>query len=1009
MAIPAAPQQGGPPMRGGAPDPDLVPWRDVVAPHPEVAGGRYAEAEFAADLGQVHAGGGGPAYADARGFFTRTYLTDGLRRLLVAAARRVSGGGGEPVVPLRTGFGGGKSHALLALYHLFGGTAPASELAGGPQVLEAAGLAALPAVRLAVLAGTDLSPGRPWTSRALAGRSVRTLWGELAAQLGGADGYAAMRDEDEQAVPPGAGALARLLDDHGPSVVLLDELVPFLRPLYARAGLSAGGFDAQLTFVQNLTEAAKRSRAGMVVTTLPASDAEIGGEGGRAAAERLAATCGRLQAAWRPVAPHEGAEVVRWRLFQAVRAPAAREATCWAFAQMYANGATAFPAACRAPAYADRLRATYPLHPELFDLLEQGWTSLEGFQGTRGLLRLLAAAVHALWQRGDQGALILPGSLPLDEPPVRDQWTRCLDPAWSAVVDRDVDGERSVPATIERENPRFARGQVARRIARTLFLGSAPPERRQAGGVDLARVCLGAREPRDAGALWADAVRLLRERLTYLYADGSRLWLDARPNLLREAADRAAAIPVDRAAEEVHRRLQAAARRRVDPGVVGGVHVAREGVDPPDDPVARLVVLPLCQGHQPPARGTSAAVDLAARLLEGRARHPNMVVFLAADAGEAAGVRDAARHWLAWAGLADEAARGVIQLDAYRRAQLERGQALAAETLRLRLHGAYQWLLSPVREGQGPIRWDATRVPGEDDPIERAIRRLREDGMVHACWSPAELGLALDRWLWADAPHAEVRRVWEALTRYLYLPRLAREGVLLDALARGVEAGAPFAYADGITPDGRYRGLRLGVAGIVPHGHGLIVKPGAARAQLAAEAAARDGERRAAPERAGCGAGPPRARVGSGPGGGAAGRSALTGVTGEQRAGGTEAAAAGGCRAEGDGAQPGGGGPFPFRAPDAAGAPVPADGASPRGPWRFRGTVALDPLRTAADAAAVAEEVVRHLVALAGAEVAVTLEIDARVAGGLPPGVVRVVRENAAALRFHTAAFAEEG
>src|SRR5271166_4089628 len=117
----------------------LKPWREVVTPHKDVASGRYQQAEFAADLWQVHLGEGSDEYKNPAEFFRRTYLTESLKRLLVGGVRRVFGQGGDPVVQLQTNFGGGKTHSMLALYHLFGGAAP-SELAGVDSVLAEAGV-----------------------------------------------------------------------------------------------------------------------------------------------------------------------------------------------------------------------------------------------------------------------------------------------------------------------------------------------------------------------------------------------------------------------------------------------------------------------------------------------------------------------------------------------------------------------------------------------------------------------------------------------------------------------------------------------------------------------------------------------------------------------------------------------------------------------------------------------------------------------------------------------------
>jgi hypothetical protein len=185
----------------GTPAAGLRPWREVAVPRPDVAQGRYLQAEFAADLAQVAAGEGSAEYLEPREFFARTYITEGLRLLLMGALRRLSGGPGEPVVDLQTNFGGGKTHSLLALYHLASGANP-QELPGLEPILAAAEVAQLPAVQRAVLVGTALSPGMTRRHDSL---EVGTLWGELAWQLGGARSRRAA-GEPRLRCPPGPPA-----------------------------------------------------------------------------------------------------------------------------------------------------------------------------------------------------------------------------------------------------------------------------------------------------------------------------------------------------------------------------------------------------------------------------------------------------------------------------------------------------------------------------------------------------------------------------------------------------------------------------------------------------------------------------------------------------------------------------------------------------------------------------------------------------------------------------------
>src|SRR5437868_848428 len=323
----------------------LKPWREVVTPHKDVASGQYQQAEFAADLWQVHLGEGTDEYRDPVEFFRRTYLTDSLKGMLVGAVRRLGGQGGDPVVQLQTNFGGGKTHSMLALYHLFSGIAP-SELAGLEPVMEAAEATKLPTAKRVVLVGNKISPGNPSTKPD--GTVVRTLWGELAWQLGGKKAFNRISKDDEKATSPG-DVLRELFVEYGPCLILIDEWVAYARQLHGTSDLPAGTFETQFTFAQALTEAAKAAKQTLLVVSIPASesphqkeargvtDIEVGGERGREALSRLKNAVGRVEASWRPASPDEGFEIVRRRLFQPLSGDqfVARDAVGRAFVDLY--------------------------------------------------------------------------------------------------------------------------------------------------------------------------------------------------------------------------------------------------------------------------------------------------------------------------------------------------------------------------------------------------------------------------------------------------------------------------------------------------------------------------------------------------------------------------------------------------------------------------------------------------------------------------------------------------
>ncbi len=301
----------------------LKPWREVVTPHKDVASGRYQQAEFAADLWQVHLGEGSEEYRKPAEFFRRTFLTASLNQLLIDAVRRLSANGGDPVVQLQTNFGGGKTHSMLALYHLFSGAKP-GELLGVDNVMHDAGVSTLPTVKRVVLVGNKISPGNPVTKND--GTVVRTLWGELAWQLGGKKAFERIKADDEKATSPG-DVLRELFNEYGPCLILIDEWVAYARQLHDQSDLPGGSFETHFTFTQALTESAKLAKQCMLVVSLPASDyagsphaqaddVEVGGERGRAALDRLRNAVGRIEASWRPASAEESFEIVRRRLFE---------------------------------------------------------------------------------------------------------------------------------------------------------------------------------------------------------------------------------------------------------------------------------------------------------------------------------------------------------------------------------------------------------------------------------------------------------------------------------------------------------------------------------------------------------------------------------------------------------------------------------------------------------------------------------------------------------------------
>jgi predicted AAA+ superfamily ATPase len=944
----------------------LKPWREVVTPHKDVASGRYQQAEFAADLWQVHVGEGTDEYRNPGEFFRRTYLTDSLQRLLVGAVHRLAGSGGDPVVQLQTNFGGGKTHSMLALYHLFSGAAP-RELAGIDDVMREADTKSLPTARRVVLVGNKISPGNPVTKPD--GTVVRTLWGELAWQIGGKKAFASIAADDEKATSPG-DELRKLFNDYGPCLILIDEWVAYARQLHDQSDLPAGSFETQFSFAQALTESAKLAKNCLLVISLPASDTtgsphtqaddvEVGGQRGREALDRLRNVIGRLESTWRPASAEEGFEIVRRRLFEPMADPAQfkdRDVVARAFADFYRTQQQEFPAECREGDYEKRIRAAYPIHPEIFDRLYNDWSTLVKFQRTRGVLRLMAAVIHSLWEKGDRNPLILPVNVSIDDPRVQFELTRYLPDNWVPVIEKDVDGPSSLPLRLDGEIPNLGKFAACRRVARAIYLGSAPTATAARRGIEDRRIKLGCVMPGESPAVFGDALRRLAGVATYLYQDPPHYWYSTQPTVTSLADDRAEQLKrnSDKVTQELDRRLRVDLRKTGD---FSRVHpLPQSGQDVADDLDARLVVLGLDHTY---TREAGCAAEVAAKaILESRGSAPrlyrNTLAFLAADKTRLQDLDEAVRRYLAWDSILSE--RESLDLSAHQVRQAETQKTAADGAVTARLPETYQWLLVPVQATpQAAVDWQSSRLSGQDALAARVSKKLRSDELLITGFAATRLRMELDRVPLWRGDHVAIKQLVEDFGRYLYLPRLREPAVLFEAIREGLRLLTwnqdSFAYAEGFDEEAqRYRGLRCGEMVNVSEDNlsGVLVRADVARKQREAELA----------------------EVSGGP----------TELGGETA---TTSVPAGGPREA-------------------------ATGPEKRRAKRFHGSVTLDPARVGRDASRIADEVISHLAGLMGSTVKVTLEIEAEVEAGAPENVVRTVTENSRTLKFATHGFEEE-
>ena len=598
-------------------------------------------------------------YADPVEFFKRTYLTEGLSDLIGRAVRRLSGDdNAPPVINLQTNFGGGKTHSMLALWHVAAGL-PVGEFPQDTQELLAANGYSGAKVNRVAIVGNHFSPSG--VTKATAPTSTRSgvSWpGSSAARR---PTRSSPRPTPDRTHP--GEALHELLAEYAPAVILIDEWVAYARSLVGRDDLAGGTFDDQFTFAQSLTEAAKGTSGVLLVISIPASESgddadkivagnaeEVGGANGLEALRRLQNVVRRVADQWRPASSDEAYQIVKQRLFTQPDAAA------------LAVDRRHRPRVRRdVPQVHRRLPARIPRHrirrPHQADLPDPPRAVRPPLRGM-----VIAGAVPAHPRRAAADEHRHPRPVgrrrrltadharlhPAGHGNVNAELTQYLQDSWKAIIDADVDGPNSEPARIDKDKPLFGQRSLTKRLARTVFFGAAPTIGSAHKGLETQRVFLGTAIPGDVPGNFHAALTQLADRATYFYSGSGKYWYDLQANITRTAKDQAERLHKEDVWAEIVRRLQSQARTRGD---FTGVHVCPEtNGDIPDTDEARLVILHPKVAHK---RGTdSAAKEFAHKATEHRGSanrtNRNMLVYLAADEARLEELDTATRDYLGW-------------------------------------------------------------------------------------------------------------------------------------------------------------------------------------------------------------------------------------------------------------------------------------------------------------------------------------------------------------------------
>lgn len=778
----------------------LRPWTDVVRPHADVASGDLAMGTYAANLATVAmTSNAEPVYGDASAFFAATYFTPTMVGLLRDVFGALAGQGGDRVVQLKTPFGGGKTHSLLALYHL------ARSRDAAASVPELNGIPDPGAIRVCVLSGEFLDPAR---GREVDGRTIRTLWGELAFQLGGWAAYEALLVDGQEGPPPGGERLGRLLAGAEPALVLLDEVLVYAARAKAIA-LGATTLDRQvLLFVQHLTEAVNQSRRAALVYSLQASVGEAVGE--ESLLDALEKIAGRIDERREPVSGDEVLRVVQRRLFAEPGAEDVRREVGRRYGALLAEqlAAAAETDADRrdadraGEALEGRIVDAYPFHPELLDLMFHRWGSLPSYQRTRGALQFLATVVHALWvgraEREPQ-ALIGPGDVDLADEGTRMTFLEQVGETeqYRSVVEADFlaadAGTRRVDERLGRDAPGLERLRVGTRVATTIMLLSFGARQGADRGALESEVIEGSLVPGLDRHVLLSALEAMRgEALLYLHHVAGRYRFEPRPNLNRLIGQEQERVGRD----DVRERVRASLERAL--GAAGAEQ-------------RHVVLWPAAPASVPDAGGTFAVVylppewDPAATGLErwvldgsgGPRLNRNALCLVEPDRDRFDSARAGARRALAVQALLGQGGR--LQLSGEQRDELRERLAAANRDLDGALAHAYVRVQVPTGlADDGTLRF-ATRELATILAAGRGLHaRVREALDTHVFERLYPSKVAALAQLGPDREWAWLHEIVDALPRFLGQPKVWTSAALALGVVEGVAQGT-FGYADGAT------------------------------------------------------------------------------------------------------------------------------------------------------------------------------------------------------------------
>lgn len=785
---------------------------ECCEPRKEVLEGELREDIFAARLHDVVEGKADPVYQNAQVFFSNTYRTEGLKSLLKEVLGRVTGRSkaSNPVIRLETAFGGGKTHSLIALYHVCRGNLPidvAAELAGQQITL-------VSAIRVAAIAADSIDP----VSGLKHGKVVvHSLLGELAYQLRGEEGYALAKEADLAGGGGSSALLEEILGDE-PTVIMIDEIAGHMRKARAKQVGSTTVADLVPSFLASLLDvASSRSNVVVVYTLAGLADAySKETEQISSAITDAIRVSARKEHVITPTGETEVAAVVNHRLFQRIDSDCAQEVAD-AFGDLYTefiDRDAPLPVRAEQAEYRDEIARTYPFHPEFLDTLTRKIATIPNFQRTRGALRLLARVVRRLWELKPTDAhLIHIHHVDFGLEQIAEELTSRLDkPLFRPAIEADIvsakEGHPAHASLVDEEYVDADKPPYASRVAATVFLHSLTAGK--AGGVDLPSIMLSVVGPGDEPVLIEQAAEKLYDECWFLHYDGHDYRFGTEFNLPKVVADEAQAVSQSLAKEH----LDSVIRKVWGRSGLKPVYFKSEPSEVEDSASEpQLVILHYDTATMKEESTDPPSMAMAISQVTGSAEAPrsfrNHVLFLVADEGQKERMIELSRKLIALDRITSSAER----MAAFTKEQQDKLKGMKTEEylyLRVAITKAYSHLFYPSADApKGKANLEHLALPPQDkgsadkDQTPVLLNLLRSLKKILS--SDADIAPAYARQkAWppnqAVIPTVELRR---SFARRMSLPIMLDPNPLKACVRNGVLNGT-WIYVDAANPEWGY-------------------------------------------------------------------------------------------------------------------------------------------------------------------------------------------------------------